>query len=87
VHPVLGFFVITFFALLAFTALALSDDADVSVLLVVPWLVAQACLWKYTSYGWYAYWAASIAIIIKNYGISPPVWCIPQILVCLWLKE
>ncbi|OTB19220.1 hypothetical protein K445DRAFT_8275 [Daldinia sp. EC12] len=87
VHPVLGFFVITFFSLFAFTALALSDDADVSILLVVPWLVAQACLWKYTSYGWYAYWAASIAIIVKNYGTSPPVWCIPQILVCLWLKE
>ncbi|KAI1656885.1 hypothetical protein F4813DRAFT_397134 [Daldinia decipiens] len=87
VHPALGFVFVTFFSLFAFAALGISEDADVSTWLVIPWLIAQAGLWMYTSYGWYAWWAASIAIAIKNYGMSPPVWCIPQILTCLCLKQ
>ncbi|KAF3057251.1 hypothetical protein GL218_06315 [Daldinia childiae] len=87
VHPVLGFVFITLLFISAVTVLGLSEEADVSTWLVIPWLIAQACLWVYTSYGWYAWWAASIAIIIKNYGMSPSLWCIPQILACLFLKE
>ncbi|KAI2783661.1 hypothetical protein F4815DRAFT_502681 [Daldinia loculata] len=87
VHPALGFVFITFFSLFAVTVLGISDEADVSTWLVIPWLIAQAGLWVYTSYGWYAWWAASIAIAIKNYGMSPPVWCIPQILISMWFKQ
>ncbi|KAI1804713.1 hypothetical protein F4811DRAFT_570799 [Daldinia bambusicola] len=87
VSPVLAFVVISSLSLFAFVAQALASDAEVPVLVVAPWLVAQVYLWKNTSYGWLALWVAMGAVMVKNYGLSPPAWCIPQFLFCLWLKE
>ncbi|KAI1465475.1 uncharacterized protein F4812DRAFT_461784 [Daldinia caldariorum] len=86
VSPVLAFVVISSLSLFAFVAQALASDADVPVLVVAPWLVAQVYLWKNTSYGWSALWVAIAAVIVKNYGLPPPAWCIPQLLFCVCLK-
>lgn len=41
---------------------------------VVSYLIAQAGLWGFTSYGWHVLWVASCLMSYLNHGLVPVFW-------------
>ncbi|XXH05547.1 hypothetical protein Hte_011977 [Hypoxylon texense] len=68
------------------TVLTIAHEANLSVWYVVPFLIAQAFLWGYTSYGWYVFWVACVSVGYINHGLAPVLWHLPCLPVLAWVK-